>query len=125
MAEATVTERLHHVAAKSEMSRVTEWLKKRLNGAPVYTSVLKMDAAGHDISEKTLMRALILLGGIKGKEKKTDGRWFWRLPDPLTGPVISGSPALRTRTLEFKTMAEIAAEADKAKALKPATKQGT
>ena len=125
VAEATVTERLHHVAAKSEMSRVTEWLKKRLNGAPVYTSVLKMDAAGHDISEKTLMRALILLGGIKGKEKKTDGRWFWRLPDLLTSPVSSGSPWLQARMPEAKTLAEICAELDKAKALKNLTKQGT
>ena len=123
--EATQTEQLQHVAAKSELSRATEWLKKRLNNAPVYTSDLKEDAAGHDISETTLNRGLMLLGCRKGKEKKADGRWFWRLPDPLTGPVISGSPALRTRTLEFKTMAEIAAEADKAKALKLAAKQGT
>ena len=123
--EATQTEQLQHVAAKSELSRATEWLKKRLNNAPVYTSELKEDAAGHDISETTLKRGLMLLGCRKGKEKKADGRWFWRLPDPLTGPVISGSPALRTRTLEFKTMAEIAAEADKAKALKLAAKQGT
>ena len=125
MAEATETEQLQHVAAKSELSRVTEWLKKRLNGTPVYTNVLKADAAGHDISEKTLMRGLILLGGIKGKEKKPDGRWFWRLPDPLTAPVMSGSPALQTRTLEVKTMAEICAEFDKAKALKHSAKQGT
>ena len=123
--EATQTEQLQHVAAKSELSRATEWLKKRLNNAPVYTSDLKEDAAGHDISETTLNRGLMLLGCRKGKEKKADGRWFWRLPDPLTGPVISGSPALQTRTLEFKTMAEIAAEADKAKALKLAAKQGT
>ncbi len=125
VADATKTEQLHQVAAKSELSRASDWLKKRLNDGPVYTSVLKEDAAGHDISEKTLMRALILLGGIKGKEKKSDGRWFWRMPDPLTVPVISGSPAVKTRTLEFKTMAEICAEADKAKALKNATKQGT
>ncbi len=125
MADATETERVQHVAAKSEMSRVTEWLKKRLNGAPVYTCDLKADAARHDISDRTLMRGLIQLGGIKGKEKKPDGRWFWRLPDPLTGSVVAGSPALRTRTLEFKTMAEIAVEADKAKGLKYAAKQGT
>ncbi len=125
VADATKTEQLHQVAAKSELSRASDWLKKRLNDGPVYTSVLKEDAAGHDISEKTLMRALILSGGIKGKEKKSDGRWFWRMPDPLTAPVISGSPAVKTRTLEFKTMAEICAEADKAKALKNATKQGT
>ena len=125
VAEATQTEQLQHVAAKSELSRATEWLKKRLNSAPVYTSDLKEDAAGHDISETTLKRGLMLLGCRKGKEKKADGRWFWRLPDPLTGPVISGSPALRTRTLEFKTMAEIAAEADKAKAVRNPAKQGT
>ncbi len=125
VAETTVTERLHHVAAKGEMSRVTEWLKNRLNGAPVYTSVLKADAAGHDISEKTLMRALILLGGIKGKEKKSDGRWFWRLPDPLTGPVSSRSPGLQLRTPEVKTMAEICAEFDKAKVHKNPAKNGT
>ena len=125
VAEANETEQLHHVAAKSELSRATEWLKRRMNSAPVYTSVLKADAAGHDISEKTLMRALILLGGIKGKEKKTDGRWFWRLPDLLTSPVSSGSPWLQARMPEAKTMAEICAELDKAKALKNLTKQGT
>ena len=125
VADASETERLHHVAAKSELSRVTDWLKNRLNDGPVYTSVLKEDAAGHDISEKTLMRALILLGCRKGKEKKSDGRWFWRLPDPLKCPVVSGSPALQARTLEVKTMAEICAEADKAKALANPTKQGT
>ena len=125
VADATKTEQLHQVAAKSELSRASDWLKKRLNDGPVYTSVLKEDAAGHDISEKTLMRSLILLGGIKGKEKKSDGRWFWRMPDPLTVPVISGSPAVKTITLEFKTMAEICAEADKAKALKNTIKKGT
>ncbi len=124
-AETTETEKVQHVAAKSELSRVTEWVKKRLNDGPVYTSVLKEEAAGHDISEKTLMRSLILLGGIKGKEKKPDGRWFWRLPDPLVQPVVTSCPVPPKRTLEFKTMAEICAEADKAKALKNATKQGT
>ena len=69
------------------------------------------------------MRALIVLGCRKGKEKKTDGRWFWWLPDPLTGPVISGSPALRPGTLELKSLAEINAEADKAKALANPTKK--
>ena len=125
VAEATETERLQHVAAKSELSRVTDWLKTRMNDAPVYTSVLKADAAGHDISEKTMMRALILLGCRKGKEKKSDGRWFWRLPDPLTGSVISGSPALQTRTLEVKSLAEIHAEADQARALANPIKNGT
>ena len=125
VADTTETERLHHVAAKSELSRVTDWVKKRLNDAPVYTSVLKADAAGHDISEKTLMRALILSGCRKGKEKKSDGRWFWRLPDPLTGPVVSGSPVLQTRTLELKSLAEIYAEADQARALANTTKKGT
>ncbi len=124
-AETTETEKVQHVAAKSELSRVTEWVKKRLNDGPVYTSVLKEESAGHDISEKTLMRSLILLGGIKGKEKKPDGRWFWRLPDPLVQPVITSCPVPPKRTLEFKTMAEICAEADKAKALKNAIKQGT
>ena len=103
-----------------------EWVRQTAEQyMAVYTNVLKADAAGHDISEKTLMRGLILLGGIKGKEKKPDGRWFWRLPDPLTAPVMSGSPALQTRTLEVKTMAEICAEFDKAKALKHSAKQGT
>ena len=125
VAEATETERLQHVAAKSELSRVTDWLKTRMNDAPVYTSVLKADAAGHDISEKTMMRALILLGCRKGKEKKSDGRWFWRLPDPLTGPVVSGSPVLQTRTLELKSLAEIYAEADQARALANPIKNGT
>ena len=125
VADATETERLHHVAAKSELSRVTDWLKNRLNDSPVYTSVLKADAAGHDISETTLMRALILLGCRKGKEKKSDGRWFWRMPDPLTGPVISGSPALMTRTLEVKSLAQIYAEADQARAFANTTKKGT
>ena len=125
VADATETEKLHHVAAKSELSRVTDWLKTRMNDGPVYTSALKEDAVGHDISEKTLMRSLILLGGIKGKEKKIDGRWFWRLPEPLIQPVIASSPQPPKRTLEFKTMAEICAEADKAKALKNAAKQGT
>ena len=125
VADSTETEKLHQVAAKSELSRVTDWVKKRLNDAPVYTSVLKMDAAGHDISETTLMCALIVLGCRKGKEKKSDGRWFWRLPDPLTGPVVSGSPALKTRTLELKSLAEICAEADKARALANTTKKGT
>ena len=125
IADATETERLHHVAAKSELSRVTEWLKNRLNDAPVYTSVLKADAVDRDISETTLKRALILLGCRKGKEKKSDGRWFWRLPDPLTGPVVSGSPALQTRTLDVRSLAEICAEADQARALANPTKQGT
>ena len=74
---------------------------------------------------KTLMRALIVLGCRKGKEKKTDGRWFWWLPDPLTGPVISGSPALRPGTLELKSLADISAEANKAKTLANTTKKGT
>ncbi len=106
VADTTETEKLKHVAAKSELSRVAEWVKNQLNGAPVYTSVLKAEAAGHDISEKTLNRALILLGCRKGKEKKTDGRWFWWLPDPLTGPVLSDSPARRPGTLELKSLAE-------------------
>ena len=124
VADSTETERLQHVASKSELSRVSDWVKRRLNDAPVYTSDLKMDAAGHDISETTLMRALTLLGCHKGKEKKSDGRWFWRLPDPLTGPVFSGSPALKTRTLELKSLLEICAEAD-ARALSHTTKKGT
>ena len=124
VADSTETERLQHVASKSELSRVSDWVKRRLNDAPVYTSDLKMDAAGHDISETTLMRALTLLGCHKGKEKKSDGRWFWRLPDPLTGPVFSGSPALKTRTLELKSLLEICAEAD-ARALSNTTKKGT
>ncbi len=124
-ADATETERVHHAAAKSELSRVTDWLKNRLTDGPVYTGVLKADAAGHDISETTLMRALILLGCRKGKEKKSDGRWFWRLPDPLKSPVGSGSPALQARTLEMKSLAEIYAEADQAGGLANTTKQGT
>ena len=123
--EATVTEKLQQVAAKSELTRVTEWLKNRLKDGPVYTSALKTDAADHDISETTLMRGLVLLGCRKGKEKKADGRWFWRLPDPLTGYVRSSSFAPQSRMPEVKTMAEIAAEADRAKALKNAAKQRT
>ena len=125
MADATETEQLQHVAAKSELSRASEWLKNQFDGAPVYTSVLKANAARHDISEKTLMRALIVLGCRKGKEKKTDGRWYWWLPDPLTGPVVSDSPTLRPGTLELKSLAEIYAEADKAKGLVNTTKKGT
>ena len=125
VSDSTETEKLQHVAEKSELSRVTEWVKSQLNGAPVYTGALKADAARHDISEKTLNRALILLGCRKGKEKKTDGRWFWWLPDPLTGPVVSGSPALRPGTLELKSLAEIYAEADQARALANPIKKGT
>ena len=125
VADATETEQLQHVAAKSELSRTSEWLKNQFDGAPIYSSVLKADAARHDISDKTLMRALIVLGCRKGKEKKTDGRWFWWLPDPLTGPVISGSPALRPGTLELKSLAEISAEANKAKTHANTTKKGT
>ena len=125
VAETTVTQRLQQVATTSELSRVTEWVKKRLNRAPVFTNVLKADAAGHDISEKTLNRALVLLGCRKGKEKVTDGRWFWTLPDPLTGTAVSGSPAPRTGTLELKSLAEIYAETDQARALANTTKQGT
>ena len=124
-ADTTATEQLQHVAAKSELSRVTEWVKKRLNHSPVYTGDLKEDAAKHEISQTTLMRALTLLGCRKGKERTSDGRWFWRLPDPLTGPAFPGSPGLKTRTLELKSLAEIYAEADKARGFGNAMKKGS
>ena len=123
--EVTETGRLHQVAAKSEVSRVSEWLKTRLHNAPVYTSVLKTDAAEREISEATLKRALILLGCRKGKEKKSDGRWFWRLPDPLTGPVANASPVQPPKMLELKSLAEIYAQIDQARASANPAKNGT
>jgi len=59
------------------------------------------DAAKNDISEATLRRALVLSGCRKGKERTSDGRWFWRLPTPLTLPVYTSRPELRPETLDF------------------------
>jgi hypothetical protein len=59
------------------------------------------------------------------KEKKSDGRRFWRLPDPMTGSVVSGFLALQTRTLEVKSLAEIFGQVDKVQAHKNPTKKGT
>ena len=94
-------ERLQHVAAQSELSRATEWLKNRLGDRSVYTYDLMADAAKNDISEATLRRALVLSGCRKGKERTSDGRWFWRLPTPLTLPVHTSRPELRPETLDF------------------------
>jgi hypothetical protein len=95
------------VAAESELSRVTEWLKVRLSDGTVYTKVLKADAAGYDISEITLRRALTLLGCRKGKEKKGEGRWFWSLPIPLPESVITSRFDLSADLLECKSLADL------------------
>ena len=83
LAEATQHQRLQRVAADGELSRATEWLQRRLCGGKVYSNDLKADAAENDFSEKSLRRALTLLGCRKGKEKKAAGQWYWRLPTSL------------------------------------------
>ena len=95
--EATEYERLQQVAQKSELSRATEWLKRRLGDGKVYSGELKADAAEDDISERTLRRALIQLSCRKGKENTSVGQWYWRLPAPLTSRVeITTGPEVDT-----------------------------
>jgi len=106
LAEAAQYQRLQHVAGESELSRATEWLKRRLCDGKVYSNDLKADAAENDFSEKTLRRALILLGCRKGKEKKADGQWYWRLPTSLTSQVAN------TRLPEANTIPETVAALD-------------
>ena len=84
--------RLIQLAAESELSRAAEWLKVRLSNGDAYSSDLTTDANESDISTATLRRALTLLGCRKGKEKKADGRWFWRLPAPLKSPRATATP---------------------------------
>ena len=107
VAEATETQRLQHVAENSELSRVTNWLQDRLADAPVYTNVLIAEAITHEISEKTLRRAMMLLGCRTGKEPKADGRWFWQLPAPLTVPDSSSRLVPRVDKFELKSVAEL------------------
>jgi putative DNA primase/helicase len=85
VAEATEHERLQHVAAQSELVRATEWVTRRLADGPVYSNELIADAGEQDFSEKTLRRALIRLDCRKGKEKKANGMWYWRLPSSMAG----------------------------------------
>ena len=109
LADATQHERLQHVAAESELSRASEWLKRRLCDGKVYSNDLKADAAENDFSEKTLWRALTLLGCRKGKEKKADGQWYWRLPTSLTSLT---SQAANTRLPAANTVPEPVDERD-------------
>lgn len=92
LSETTEQMRLQHLAAESELSRAADWLKDRLQDGEVFSSELLADAADSDISISTLRRALTFLGCRKGKEKKADGRWYWRLPAALQSPATPGSP---------------------------------
>jgi KaiC/GvpD/RAD55 family RecA-like ATPase len=100
LAEANHQQRLQHVAAESELSRATEWLRVRLSDGKVYSNVLKSEAAENDFGEKTLRRALTLLGCRKGKEKKADGQWYWRLPTPILSAAAEMIPPIAKASLE-------------------------
>ena len=86
LAETVEQLRLLQLAAESDLSRAADWLKVRLSNGEVYSSDLIADATDNDISTATLRRALTLLGCRKGKEKKVDGRWYWRLPAQPKSP---------------------------------------
>ena len=86
-------QRLLRRAAEKELSRATEWLKYRLSAGTVYSKELQVDAMENDISEKTLRRALVALDCRKGKEKKANGLWHWRLPISTTRLLATSTPA--------------------------------
>ena len=63
----------------SETSRVTTWLRERLQDGPVASLTIRQEAVDHDIAYTTLRRAFHRLAS-----KKTwwtgNWRWIWRMP---------------------------------------------
>ena len=65
----------------SEVSRVTNWLRDKLQHGPVASVTIRRDAVDHDIAYSTLRRAFHRLACVSEKTwLDQDWRWIWRMP---------------------------------------------
>lgn len=70
-------------ATKSPAARdeAKQFLADILANGPVLKTEIVEAAEAHGISERTLFRAKKDLGIVVEKDRKKDGKWYWRLPD--------------------------------------------
>ncbi len=64
---------------RSEINRVTRWLRQRLSHGAVSSVQVRTDAVENEIAYTTLRRAFRQLG-CQATKVRGIGRWYWRLP---------------------------------------------